>query len=139
LLRRAHGGSFSPIGSYFVIPISIDVNVTSIDFDYTDFSSAAPGAFNGYVFVFSDAPEIISAAVNPLSTFSPTSLDFTSDSVFVNAASLSFTPDSRLVVDLRLAAVPEPSPTALFAIGFPLLACWHFRRRTAASAGKPPE
>ncbi len=115
-------GSLVSGGGFFsVIPVAIDIGATSIDFSYTASSLASSGSFNGYVFSFAGGPKITGASINGLSTFNPVGFSFTDNSVSINVASLSFTPSSRLRLDLALApgqdppttSVPESSPAVL--------------------------
>ena len=127
-------GSFtSNTGGIFVIPLNIDIGATTIDFDYTASASALGGTFNGSVFSFSGAPTITNVTINPASTFSPSGLSFTSNSVLVNVAGLNFSSSSRLLLDVSLAPVPEPSTYAMLAAGLlPVFLAYRRRNRHQA-------
>ena len=129
-------GSIVTIG-YDLIESSIDVSAFAIDLRYAETSTAANAPFNGYGFDFSGlgAQRIAAVVLNPLSTFAPGSvgLTFDADSVFYSASGLSFTPDSRILIDVTLAPVPEAGTALMFAAGIALLGL-RLRRRWAPGA-----
>jgi hypothetical protein len=113
-------GSFVDIGTQVeTVPASIDFGANSLAIAYSEAATAAPGAFNGYVFTFAGAPEITGVAIDPSSTYFPV-LTFNQNTIFVNEAGFEFTPASRLLVNIS--AVPEPSAYALFFGGLALVA-----------------
>jgi hypothetical protein len=115
-----------------LIRSNIDVSAFAIDLQYTDTSAAAVAPFNGYGFDFTGLGDnrIVGVALNPLSSFTAGSvgLTFDADSVFYNGSGLNFTPTSRVLIDITLAPVPEPSTTLMLLAGF-LLFAWRFGMR----------
>jgi hypothetical protein len=104
-----------------IISSNVDVSNTAIDIRYTETAFAANGAFNGFGFDFSGlgSQRIVGVGLNPLSTFAAGSigLSFDNDSVFYSGAGLSFTPDSRVLINVSVAPVPEPVSALLFLAG----------------------
>ncbi|WP_295624092.1 PEP-CTERM sorting domain-containing protein [uncultured Nitrosomonas sp.] len=121
----------SIISGISVIPLNIDIGTTTIDLHYTGSAIAASGTFNGYVFSFSGAPTITNVTINAASTFNPTGLSFTTDSVLVDNAGLHFTSSSHLLLDVSL--VPEPSTYAMLIVGV-LTILLAYRRRNQHQA-----
>lgn len=119
-----------------IITSNIDVSAFSIELLYTQTANAALGTFNGFAFDFSGLGlmGIAGVSLNPASTFAPGSvgLSFDHNSVFYSGAGLAFTPDSRVLIDVELAPVPEPSPYAMAGAGLAVLAGLLRRRRSAA-------
>jgi hypothetical protein len=103
-------GSLASNGTFGagVIPLSIDVGENSLALNYTSTAFAASGAFNGYKFSFVGAPVITGLTLNALSNVTPTSFSFTSDSILVNAANLSFNASSRLLFDVATVPLTDP-------------------------------
>jgi hypothetical protein len=99
-------GNTSLPGRFFTINADVDVSARQIVIDYSQFARASSAAFNGYVLDFfgNNIPKITGASLGVGSTFSPTQvgLNFDEDSVFINVANLSITPDSRIVIDLQV-------------------------------------
>jgi hypothetical protein len=121
-----------------VITSNVDVADDAIDIRYTQSATASGGTFNGYVFDFNlgGLQRIVAVSLDPLSTFAPGSvgLSFDQDSVFYNAAGLTFTPDSRVAIAVSVAPVPEPGVGAmLLAGGLLMLSLRRRRGRTNAS------
>jgi hypothetical protein len=109
-------GSIVPLPGIDLFPVNIEVNATSIDFQFLATATVGASTFDGYVFDFTGAPTVtgVSLITNlPL----PVVLGFTSDEVSVNwnPQGQSFTPSSVITVDVALAssAVPEPRSDAL--------------------------
>ena len=119
-----------------LIPSNIDVSAAAIDLQYTDSNTATVAPFNGYAFDFSGlgTQRIAAVMLDPLSTFPAGSvgLTFDADSVFYNGSGLAFTPTSRVLINVVLAPVPEPSAALLmFAAGLVFACRW--RRRGCAA------
>lgn len=102
-----------------VIPVEIDIGASTIDIRFTRGDVAASGAFNGYVFDFTDAPEIASVSLDALSTVTPANLSWDANTVFVSVAALSLPLDSHIL--LNVSPVPEPKTYALLLGGVALL------------------
>lgn len=118
-----------------IITSDVDVGSSAIDIRYTTTAVAAAGAFNGFVFDFEDLTShaISGVRLNSLSTFAPADvgLSFDRDSVYYSGAGLSFAPTSRVLIDIDLSPVPEPSSGGLYIAGFSLLAARILRARIA--------
>ena len=118
-------GSLQILPSYgggYIIGVNIDVQQSSIDFAYTQTAQALGGLFNGYVFTFSSAPAILSATLDPASSYTSSQVGVSlqgSNEVLVNASGLFITSGSQIIVDLGLpasSAAPEPGTWGLIAI-----------------------
>lgn len=117
-----------------VIPLTVDIGADYVELDYTGSATASSGSFNGYVFAFDGAADIVGVSVNAASTFQPTEVWFTADTLYVDVANLRFNSGSRLLLDVALAPVPEPSSWALFAGGLGLIGLTAAVRRKRVSA-----
>lgn len=111
-------GSFVTMGDQLnTVPANIDIGANFLDITYTAAATALPGAFNGYVFSFVNAPAITGVSADPTSTYSPV-LSFNANTIFVNEAGLNLTPSSHLLVNIS--AVPEPATYGLLLGGLGL-------------------
>jgi hypothetical protein len=110
-------GSLYSTGGVLLNPVAIDVAPTTIDLVYDMGVIAGAGAFNGYIFQFSGAPDILGVEVGALSTFSPTGLSFTKNSVLVDIAGQIHAGSSRPRLQLDVTSVPEPASNLLVAAG----------------------
>lgn len=105
--------------------VNIDIGVSTIDFDVLTTARTDPGTFNGYIFTFTGAPEIIGVSVNPVSVnpgsnFGTLSLSFTTNALLVSFPDLPNNPETHLLLDVSLTAAPEPSSLLLIATGVAL-------------------
>lgn len=107
-----------------IIPSNVDIGTLTISISYTTAGTTAPANFNGYAFDFSGVglPTITGATLNPSSTFSTAqiAIAFDSNSVFYSTApgvGVSFDPSSRVLIDIALSPVPEPTTATLLLIG----------------------
>ena len=71
------------------------------------------GPFNGFVFTFATAPTILGVTLDAASTFTPTALSFTYNSVSLNLSGDTVTSTSTAILDLQLAGVAAPEPGSL--------------------------
>ena len=104
-------GSLQLVSFRTVVGSKVDVGATFIDVQYTETTQSAFGAFNGLVFDFDPfSPTIVGVSLDPLSTFSAAQvvLGFSINRVTINIPGLSFTPSSRIKVNLTLAPVSSP-------------------------------
>ena len=128
-----------PLGSIFsvttleVIPSSFDV--TANQAIQTVFESALniSGSFNGAVYTFSGAPPITDVTVDPMSTYLPVSVSFTTDSIAVNDAGVSVAAGAMQILDITTSGPPvsAPEPSTLALLGGGLAGLLLFRRRAA--------
>jgi hypothetical protein len=129
-------GSIVLTTSRDLIRSNIDVSAFAIDLQYTDTNTAAVAPFNGYGFDFSGLGpnRIAGVALNPLSSFAAGSigLGFDKDSVFYSGAGLSFSPGSRVLIDVALSPVPEPGAWMMLLAGMSMLAPGLRNRRRRA-------
>lgn len=116
-----------------VIPLNVDIGADYVELDYTGSATASSGSFNGYVFAFEGAADIVGVSVNAASTFLPTDFWFTADTLYVDVANLRLNSSSRLLLDIALAPVPEPSSWAQFAGGLGLIGMAAARRKRVSA------
>jgi hypothetical protein len=129
----------------------VDVADDSVSFPFTEFangtfSGPAQGiSFNGPVLIdFTGTIDPFQqVTIHPstnLAGFGPSSVFFDSDTIFVNFAGLTFTPDSLARLEISsVAPVPEPGTMVLSAIGFlvSLAAGWTQGRKKGPSRASP--
>jgi hypothetical protein len=117
---------FTNIGSlslpgFVVANADIDVSASQIYIDYSWSGTSASGAFNGYVFNFSNlgASSISGVSLASSTTLPPNKvgLSFDADSVFISLPSTTVSSSSVLAVNVLLTPVPEPMSSALFVAG----------------------
>lgn len=101
------------------VSANLDIGANTIDLQYLESAPASSGQFDGYVLSFQNAPAIANVSVDPSSTFTPTSLSFNANTVFINDAALALTPQSHLL--LNVTAVPEPVGLAMMLGGLGVL------------------
>jgi len=72
------------------------------------------GVFNGFVFDFANAPDVVGVTLDGASTFTPTAISFTADSISLNLSGNTVNTSSVAILDIRLqaASVPEPATWA---------------------------
>lgn len=83
---------------------AFEINVTSSQIVYRPLANVnySGGTFNGFVFVFANAPTILGVTLDPASNFTPTKISFTGSSVSLNLSGNSVTTDSVAILDLQL-------------------------------------
>lgn len=123
------GALATEASGHSVIPLNIDIGADFIQLAYTGSSTARSGDFNGYAFSFDGASDIVAVSVNAASNFMPENMWFTADAIYIDLADIRFTSSSRLLLDVALAPVPEPSSWALLAAGLGLIGLTASRQR----------
>lgn len=125
------GVEFTQIGNlnlpgWIVANADVDISANRIDFDYAFNGTTSNGAFNGYVFNFSNlggqtitGVSLASETNLPLDNIS---LSFDADSVLLSLPATAISSSSVLAVDVQLAPVPEPATTYLLLAGGLLVA-----------------
>jgi hypothetical protein len=104
---------------------------------YDPATAQGSNGFNGFVFDFLGAPNILGVSVDGLSNFNPVALSFTANSVTFDLKGLSVNAQSLLVIDFRLAdpsVVPIPGALPLFATGLAGLGFFAHRRKRKQTA-----
>ena len=83
---------------------AFEINVTSNQITYRPLANVnyGSGTFNGFVFVFANAPTILDVTLDPTSNFTPTKISFTGNSVSMNLSADAVTTDSVAILDLQL-------------------------------------
>lgn len=84
---------------------AFEINVTTNQITYKPLANVGygGGAFNGFVFVFTNAPTILGVTLDPASNFKPTSISFTGNSVSLNLSGNTVATDSVAILDVQLA------------------------------------
>ena len=102
--------------------IELDIANSTITFLPNEFTTYGAASFNGFVLTFTGAPTITGVTYDAgLSTFAPTNISFTGDSVALNFAGAVARPSYLSTVDVSFASVaaaPEPATWALMLVGF---------------------
>jgi hypothetical protein len=116
------------------------INITSDQIFYEPLTNVTygNGQFNGFVFVFSGAPEILDVTLDAASTFTPTAISFTGDSVSLNLSGNTVNTTSVAILDLQLGAsqVPEAPTLTLLStglFGFAFIELARAKRRSSPS------
>ena|SRR5450631_4734896 len=83
---------------------AFEISVTSNQITYRPLANVnyGSGTFNGFVFVFTNAPTILGVTLDPASNFAPTKISFTGNSVSMNLSADAVTTDSVAILDLQL-------------------------------------
>jgi len=100
------------------------INITSDQIFYYPNANATYGvsSFNGFVFNFSGAPKIVNVTLDAASTFTPTNITFTSNSISLNLSGDTVTTSSVLILDIRLQnSVETPEPSTALTLGTSLV------------------
>jgi hypothetical protein len=113
------------------VAATVDIGASTIDLHYLASAPAAPGAFDGYVFTFQGAPNILSVTTDPASTLTPAAVTFGPNTVTINNADLALTPQSRVL--LNVSTVPEPEQGALLLAGLGAVALFVGGRKLQAA------
>jgi len=122
-----------PVGSILGnTPFSI--NITGNQIFYYPATTVTYGVkpFNGFVFTFANAPTILGVSLDSASTFTPTGIWSTGNSVYLNLSGDSVRSTSVAVLDVQLQARPTPEPAswALMLSSVGLIRAVRFRRNS---------
>ncbi len=84
---------------------AFEINITSNQIIYNPLTNVTygSGTFNGFVFVFANAPTILGVTLDASSNFSPTNISFTGNSVSMNLSADTVATNSVAILDLQLA------------------------------------
>jgi hypothetical protein len=84
---------------------AFEINITSNQIIYNPLANLTygGGTFNGFVFVFANAPTILGVTLDASSNFNPTNISFTGNSVSMNLSADTVATDSVATLDLQLA------------------------------------
>ena len=84
---------------------AFEINITGNQIIYSPLANVTygNGTFNGFVFVFANAPTILGVALDPASNFNPTNISFTGNSVSMNLSANTVATNSVAILDLQLA------------------------------------
>jgi hypothetical protein len=132
-------GSLTSAGPPFtVIEASVDVTADQIIETAAESFRNNTGSFNGAFYTFSGAPAITDVTVDPMSTYVPVSVSFTSNSIVVNDAGLTVAAGAMQVLDITTASGPVPTsePSTLALLGVGLAGLVALQRRPAVGRGK---
>jgi hypothetical protein len=112
-------GGVTPTAGFFLEPLMIDVNATTIDVTYHGNLALPAAAFDGYVLNFTGAPTITGVSIDPSSTnpLANITVGFTANSITIDAATLAggavlFNGDT-LNLDVALGSSPPPPPPSV--------------------------
>jgi len=108
---------------------AFQINITSDQLIYDPLANVTygTGTFNGFVFDFSNAPTIVGVTVDSGSSFAPTGVSFSADSISLNLSGDTVTTSSTLILDIS--STPEPATSGLMLTGIGLLGLLLMRRR----------
>ena len=84
---------------------AFQINITANQIIYNPLTNVTygSGTFNGFVFVFANAPTIAGVTLDPASNFTPTNISFTANSVSMNLSADTVMTNSVAILDLQLA------------------------------------
>ena len=123
-----------PVGS-ILGNTAFEINIASDQIFYNPLANVTYGdeLFNGFVFDFSDAPTILGVTLDSASTFIPTAISFTDESVSLNLSGDTVNTNSVAVLDVQLQATATPEP-ATWMLLLPLgLVGWKCRKTFISS------
>jgi hypothetical protein len=101
---------------------AFQINITGNQILYSPLANVTHGngIFNGFVFNFAGAPNIIGVTLDASSNFTPTAFSYTNNSIDLNLSANSVTTTSLAALDVtfaRTTSVPEPLTMSLFGTG----------------------
>jgi hypothetical protein len=84
---------------------AFEINITSNQIIYKPLANLtyATATFNGFVFVFANAPTILGVSLDSSSNFTPTNISFTGTSVSMNLSANTVATNSVAILNLQLA------------------------------------
>ena len=101
---------------------AFSINITGDQILYSPLTDVtyANSDFNGFIFDFAGAPDIIGVTLDGSSSFTPTGISFTNDSIILNLSNNTVTDTGLAALDVSFApsGVPEPATWAMFLAGF---------------------
>jgi hypothetical protein len=114
-------GTEFPLNSLNQPSGTLDVTDTQIIWNADMTVKYEPGSFNGFDLLFTGTSAITGVTLNNASTLTPVSFGFTSNQVWINLAELQATAGQKTILDVSVAAVPEPESYAMLLAGLGLL------------------
>jgi PEP-CTERM motif len=95
-----------------VIATTVDITADQIILTSLEAGLAESGTFNGGVYNFSGlSSPITDVTVDPASNFTPVSVNFTDDSIYVNEAGQTLSVGDETILDVTTGGAPPPTPT----------------------------
>jgi hypothetical protein len=106
---------------------TFQINITTDQIFYNPLANVTygNGVFNGFVFDFANAPDIIGVTLDGASTFTPTAISSTANSISLNLSGNTVNTSSVAILDIQLqaapATAPEPATLALCGVSLGVL------------------
>jgi hypothetical protein len=95
---------------------SFQINITSHQILYSPLANVTygNGTFNGFVFIFSNAPTIVGVTLDAASTFTPAAISYTANSISLNLSGNTVNTNSAAILDVQLQASSGGQPSSYY-------------------------